>query len=134
MNSVTAAAKKNLADRLTSVTVRAVARAALKMSTAEGIGYGAGAAAKDEKTGNIIQMIVSAILKVAAIATEEADKRSWRTLPDEIHVSRFFVSPGTMTLTYQARGGHGESIGAPIEYPITVEPGETRFMTMYTAE
>ena len=134
MNSVTAAAKKNLADRLASVAVRAVARAALKMSAAEGIGYGAGAAAKDDKTGNLIQAVVSALLKVAAIATEEADKRSWRTLPDEIHVSRFSVSPGSMTLTYQSRGRHGEVIGTPTEYPMTLQPGETRFMTVYTAE
>jgi hypothetical protein len=134
MNSVTAAAKKNLADRLASVAVRAVARAALKMSAAEGIGYGAGAVAKDEKTGNLIQAVVSALLKVAAITTEEADKRSWRTLPDEIHVSRFSVPSGSMTLTYQSRGRHGEVIGTLREYSMTLQPGETRFMTLYTAE
>jgi len=134
MNSVTAAAKKNLADRLTSVTVRAVARAALKMSTAEGIGFGAGAAAKDKETRDLIQAVVSTLLKVAAITTEEADKRSWRTLPDEIHVSRFSVPPGSMTLTYQSRGRHGEVIGTPTEYPMTLQAGETRFMTVYTAE
>jgi len=134
MDSVTAAAKKNLADRLPSVTLRAVARAALKMSTAEGIGYGVSAAAKDDDTRNLIRAVVPMLLKVLFITTEEADKRSWRTLPDEIHVSRFSVPPGELTLTYQSRGRHGEVIGPPTEYPMTLQPGETRFMTVYTAE
>ncbi|MDA1303200.1 MAG: hypothetical protein O2999_02680 [Nitrospirae bacterium] len=134
MNSVTAAAKKNLSDRLASVTVRAVARAALKISTAEGLGYGAGAVGKDDETRLAIQVIVSTLLKVLFITTEEADKRSWRTLPDEIHVSRFSVTPGSMTVTYQAFGRHGQSFGALVEYPMTLQPGETRFLTTYAAD
>ncbi len=134
MDSVTAMAKKSLEDRLPGVTLRAVARAALKMATAEGIGYGVSAAAQDDDTRNIIQFVVSALLKIAALTTEEADKRSWRTLPDEIQVSRFSVAPGSITLTYQAVGRHGEPIGAPAEYPMMLQPGEVRFMTVYTAE
>lgn len=134
MNSVTAAAKKGLSDRLPSVTLRAVARAALKISAAEGIGHGAGAAAKDKDTRNLIKLIVTSIFKVAAIATEEADKRSWRTLPDEMHVSRFVVTPGALTLTYQSLGRRGELLGTPTRFPINLQPGETRFMTVYAAE
>ncbi len=134
MESVTAAAKKNLEDRLPSLTVRAVARAALKLATAEGIGYGVSAVGKDDDTRNLIHTVVSALLKVLFITTEEADKRSWRTLPDEIHVSRFSVPSGSMTLTYQARGRHGEFIGARREYPMILRPGETQFLTVYTAE
>jgi len=134
MENVTAAAKKNLADRLPSVTMRAVARAALKLSTAEGIGYGVSAVGKDDETRNLIHGVVSTLLKVLFITTEEADKRSWRTLPDKIHVSRFSVPSGSMTLTYQSLGQHGERIGAPVEYPMTLQPGETRFLTVYTAE
>lgn len=134
MSSVTAAAKKNLADRLPSVTLRTVARAALKMSTAEGIGYGVSAAGKDEETRNLIHAIVSTLLKVLVITTEEADKRSWRTLPDEIHVSRFFVTPGPLTLKYQSVGRQSNLIGAPKTFTVTVQPGETQILTVFTPE
>jgi uncharacterized protein len=134
MNSVTAAAKKNLSDRLTGVTLRAVARAALKMSTAEGIGYGVSAAGKDEETRNLIKAIVSTLLKVLVITTEEADKRSWRTLPDEIHISRIFVPPGPVTLTYQSLGRQRDSIGAPKTFSVAVQPGETRILTVFSPE
>ncbi len=134
MNSVTATAKKNLSDRLPSVTLRAVARAALKISTAEALGYGAGAAGKDDETRHAIQAIVSMLLKVLFITTEEADKRSWRTLPDEIQVSRFPVTPGSVSLTYQAFGRYGHSTGPPVEYPMMLQPGETRFLTTYATD
>ena len=134
MNSVTAEAQKNLSDRLPSVTLRAVARAALKMSAAEGIGYGAGAAVKDQETRDIIQLLVSTLLKVLATTTEEADKRSWRTLPDEIQIARMFLVPGSVTLTYQPVSRTGEPIGSPVEYPLVLRSGETRFLTVYAAE
>jgi len=134
MTSITAAAKKNLSDRLPRVTLRAVARAALKMSVAEGIGYGLGAVAKDEETRNLIQALVSALLKVLVITTEEADKRNWRTLPDEMHVSRISVPPGSITLKYQFLGKHGEFIGNPVEHSLALQAGETRFLTFYAAE
>jgi uncharacterized protein len=38
------------------------------------------------------------LAKGFAVASEEADKRSWRTLPDEIHLARTWVSPGVYRL------------------------------------
>jgi hypothetical protein len=35
------------------------------------------------------------LTKGFAVASEESDKRSWRTLPDEIHLARAWVSPGS---------------------------------------
>jgi uncharacterized protein len=38
------------------------------------------------------------------VASEESDKRSWRTLPDEIHVARTWVSPGDYRVGTAASG------------------------------
>ncbi len=38
------------------------------------------------------------LTKGLAVASEESDKRSWQTLPDEIHLARTWVSPGTFRL------------------------------------
>ena len=37
---------------------------------------------------------VGLLTKGLAVASEEADKRSWQTLPDEIHLARIWVPPG----------------------------------------
>ena len=46
------------------------------------------------------------LTKGFAVASEEADKRSWRTLPDEIHLARAWVSPGE----YRVQGAVAEKV------------------------
>jgi hypothetical protein len=41
------------------------------------------------------------LTKGYAVASEESDKRSWRTLPDEIHLARVWVSPGSYIVAAQ---------------------------------
>jgi len=128
VHDLTAMAKKNLDDRLPGLIVRAVARAAAKMAVAEGLGRGAGAAV-DEKDQRVVQGIVSALVRILALGFEEADKRSWRTLPDEIHIAKILIPPGSYTVTLQPVGQDGRNLGSGFEHHFTLSPGETRFMT-----
>lgn len=101
--NVTALAEKSLSERLPSITVKALARAATKFAMAEGITMGAQHAAGRD-AAPWVGLLVEVLVKGIAVASEEADKRSWRTLPDEIHVARAWVSPGQYQMSIRPSG------------------------------
>jgi len=93
VQSVTALADKALSERMAGITVKALARAAMKFSLAEGATRGAQhAAGKDAAPW--VGLLVGLFTKGLAVGSEESDKRSWRTLPDQIHLVRAWVAPG----------------------------------------
>lgn len=103
VQNVTALAEKSLADRLPQITVKALARAATKFALAEGATRGAQqAAGKDAAPW--VALFVGLLTKGFAVASEEADKRSWQTLPDEIHMARAWVPPGRYRLDVRPPG------------------------------
>ena len=128
MYDVVAAAKKNLDDEYTGIAVRAVARAAIKMGIAEGVGYGAQAAV-NSNSHQWVGILVSTIAKIVAIATEEADTRTWRTLPGEIQVTRLWVKPGSYSVTLDSYDKQGKKIGPSSKHELTLAPGKTQFIT-----
>lgn len=104
--NVSAMAEKALSERMAGITVKALARAAVKFSLAEGATRGAQQAAGRD-AAPWVGLLVGLFTKGLAVASEESDKRSWRTLPDEIHFARAWVPPGQ----YRLQGTHliGES-------------------------
>lgn len=121
-----AAAEKTLADEYDRLVVRAVARAAIKISAAEGIGIGVGAAAGRDH-GNWIGPLVGGLARIFALMTEEADIRAWQTLPGEIQLTRLWVEPGDYSLTIQTRDQQGREAGESQQEHLNVQEGETRF-------
>jgi hypothetical protein len=93
-HNVTAIADKALSDRIAAIAVKALARAAFKFSLAEGATRGAQQAAGRD-AGPWVGLAVGLLTKGFAVASEESDTRSWRTLPDEIHLARTWVRPGS---------------------------------------
>ena len=128
VTDLTATSEKALDDRLASTTVKAVARAAAKFALAEGASYGARVAVgKDKKeAGQVVGLIVGILGKMFAVASEEADKRSWRTLPDEIHIARLWVPPGTYKMQVHPQAGGSAALGAS-SYSFSLRTGQTRF-------
>ncbi|HKR80284.1 MAG TPA: hypothetical protein VJR69_11335, partial [Nitrospira sp.] len=98
--SVTALADKALSERMAGIAVKAVARAAFKYSVAEGATRGSQHAVGGD-LGPLVGLAVGLLTKGYAVASEESDKRSWRTLPDEIHLARVWVSPGSYRVEAQ---------------------------------
>jgi hypothetical protein len=101
--SVTALAEQSLSERLPMITAKALARAATKFAMAEGMTRGAQYAA-DRDAAPWVGLVVELLAKGMAVASEEADKRSWQTLPDEIHVARAWIPPGRYHLSIQPSG------------------------------
>jgi uncharacterized protein len=116
--NVTALADKALSERIAGIAVKAVARAAFKYSVAEGATRGSQQAVGGD-LGPLIGLAVGLLTKGYAVASEESDKRSWRTLPDEIHLARAWVSPGTYRVGTAANGT------GPSTRTLSLRAGET---------
>jgi hypothetical protein len=127
---LSALAAKSLNDRYKQIAMKAVARAAVKYAVAEGVGRGARMAASrtDSNLGPLIGLLVGGMAHALAIGTEESDKRSWRTLPDEIQIARLWVPPGTYEIHVQpvARSG---GTGRDVSHHVILQAGETRIFT-----
>ncbi len=101
--NVTALAEKSLSERLPTITVKALARAATKFAMAEGITMGAQHAVGRD-AAPWVGLLVALLTHGLAVGSEESDKRSWQTLPDEIHVARAWVSPGQYQVSIRPSG------------------------------
>jgi len=127
MYDIHAVAEKTLADEYDSLVLRAVARTAMKMAAAEGLAIGARAAA-GKNNRDWVGPLVGGIARVFALATEEADIRSWRMLPGEIQLVRVWVEPGEYSIviqsTDQERSGGNRSLNTHLQ----MKKGETRFL------
>ncbi|HET8579492.1 MAG TPA: hypothetical protein VFL31_00690, partial [Nitrospiraceae bacterium] len=123
--NLTAIAEKTLSDRFASIAVKSVARAAVKYSLAEGVGRGAQAAAGKD-AGPWVGLLAGALAKTLAVASEEADKRSWRTLPDEVQVARLWVPSGDYELRVRQLARDGGGVGQEFIRPVTLQAGETK--------
>ena len=125
VQNFTALAEKSLADRLPGITAKALARAATKFAMAEGATRGAQQAAGKD-AGPWVGLLVGLLTKGFAVASEESDKRSWQTLPDEIHIARAWVSPGDYQVTIQP-SGQGTHL-RPDGQRLHLQPGHTMFL------
>ena len=124
VHNVTALAEKALSERMAGMAVKAVARAATKFALAEGATRGAQqAAGKDAAPW--IGLLVGLLTKGLAVASEEADKRSWQTLPDEIHLARAWVPPGRYQVQNRFVGDSQDSLLHSAMRTLHLGPGET---------
>jgi hypothetical protein len=124
-HNVTALAEKTLADRMPAITAKALARATSKFAMAEAATIGAQQAAGKD-AGPWVGLLVGLLTKGLAVMSEEADKRSWQTLPDEIHVARAWVFPGRYDVAIQPSGQGPAAERA--ERSLNLAPGETAFI------
>jgi hypothetical protein len=127
MYDVQAVAEKTLADEYDSLVLRAVARTSMKMAAAEGIGYGA-RAASGKNNRDWIGPLVGGIARIFALATEEADIRTWRTLPGEIQLTRLWVEPGEYSMTIQSMDLQGQGTRASQNTRLQLKEDETLFL------
>jgi hypothetical protein len=101
-------ALKNLQDRKTRVIAKAAARAAAKQASIQQL-------TKDENLRMLLNLVFGWL--------EQADTRTWRTLPGEIYLGRLFVPEGKYFL-YVNQCGEGKQLK---EY-VNVKAGETKFV------
>lgn len=122
---ITALAGKNLEDRVGRITVKAIARATAK--------YLASRAVRKEvakKTGDnpLTGFLADLGTDLYSVASEQADKRSWRTLPGEIRMARLVALPGTYTVAAEYYDQAGGWVARKTFPPMTLKAGEKKFL------
>ncbi|MDN5943488.1 MAG: hypothetical protein L0H94_16540 [Nitrospira sp.] len=124
VHNVTAMAQKALSERMAGITAKAVARATVKFTLAEGATRGAQQAVGND-AAPWVGLLVGLLTKGLAVASEEADKRSWQTLPDEIHLARVWVPPGRYQVQSELIGGLQDALKPEAMRTLSLGPGET---------
>ena len=125
MYDIGAVAEKNLDDGYKRLVLRAVARTAMKMAAAEGIGIGVRSVAH-KNSQDWIGLVALILARIFVLATEEADIRSWRMLPGEIHLTRLWIPAGSYSVMMNAVDHQGRVIGSPKTEHIDFNIGEVR--------
>lgn len=120
---VTAIARKDLEDRIGRIQAKAFARAIAK--------YGAGKIVeKQARASNNTAAEVLVVLgtRVYAFVSEQADKRSWRTLPGQFQMARLELPPGEYSVVIETYSHSGGLIERKHQESITLKPGEKQFL------
>lgn len=84
---------KNLEDRIAKIRAKAIARAAIKYALSRAVSQ-----KLTEKSDDLSKWLVTKAIQTASTATEQADKRSWRTLPKQIMLATATLKPGRYSL------------------------------------
>ncbi|UCG77647.1 MAG: hypothetical protein JSV21_08700 [Nitrospirota bacterium] len=114
-------ALKTLDDRRGRLTLKEITRVFLKQGVIN--------AATDHIDDEGARLLAKVLLNVVNIAVEQADTRSWRTLPGEVHMARAFVPPGNYWVNADSCGSESTLIPS-----LSIKAGETKFLlfeTMY---
>ncbi len=119
-------AVKNLEDRLGRIKAKAVARALAKYAAAKATEEAIKAQNKDNA---LAASLVGLGMNILAVASENADTRSWGFLPDQIRVARLRLAPGRYRINAQLLIGKMIPLGE-----ITVEAGKAKVLSFDTAD
>ena len=101
LEDVHSVAKENLADRIAWIAGKSVIRAAIKTALVDKI-----AEDVEEEKGFWAGLGVGLLGSLLVYGTEQADLRSWQTLPQQIQALRIPVEPGShhLALKFKSRG------------------------------
>jgi hypothetical protein len=117
---VTAIAARTLEDRLSLIYLKSGGRALLKFLAAE--------KAKSELSKNsddkVRNFLGSLAVDLTVAVTEQADVRTWRTLPAEFQIARLNIAPGDYTVRVSSSDGKYILPGEPVN----VRAGKSTFL------
>jgi len=127
MQDITAIAIGNMEDRLNRMRIKAIARATIKAMAVRKTSKKA-----EKELGEIGGFFIGKIAEAVAATTEVADTRSWRTLPDQIHLTRMAVPPGDYQISTRFIGQNGGTLDSYTQQPVSIMAGEKRFILFRT--
>ncbi len=128
VEDIGAIARKDLEDRLGRIRAKAIARAAVKLAFS--IAVCETAAQGDTFTA----VVVCGAAQAARLATERADTRSWRNLPDQIWMSFSVLPAGTHDLSLDLRDRAGEVVSRRRIDAVQVKAGRRTFVIVRTTQ
>jgi hypothetical protein len=130
VEDIGAIAEKDLADRIVRIRTKAIARAAIKYAIQKGVQTTA------EQTGGDYGALLSAstqlVGNIARFASEQADKRIWSTLPDQIWMASMIVPAGSHDVKIDFLNAQSAVVETRSIPSVEVQPGERRFVLVRT--
>ncbi len=94
MEDISGIALRTLQENMPAITARALARAVVKYKMSRQAG---------ENNG-----LAGLLMNIAGVVSEQADTRSWLTLPGEIQMARVTLPPGDYTVSLELIGRDGQ--------------------------
>jgi len=94
MENISGIALRTLEQRMPAIMARALARAVIKYKMSRQAGENDG--------------LAGLLMNIAGVVSEQADTRSWLTLPAEIQMARVTLPPGDYNVTLELIGQYGQ--------------------------
>ena len=117
VEDISAVAFADLADEMPAITARSLVRVIAKKKMEDRAG-------KDNP-------MAGTLLNVAAVLTEEADTRSWSTLPNNIQLARLPLLPGRYSLKIELLDSGQRIVATQTLSDIVVRPERKTFISYY---
>lgn len=127
MEDIDAIARASLNARMPAITARAIARAIAKGAVQESVDR-----AGQNRDDAGAQLIGSLLVRVAAIATERADTRSWLTLPANVQMARLPLPPGSYDVAVELLGNDGQVIGTRTFPQVAIRKEHKTYLTEHS--
>jgi hypothetical protein len=126
VENLDAIARASLDSHMAAITARSIARAVVKAKIQESVDR-AGQNRNNNDAG--AALLGSIFVRVAAVATERADTRSWLTLPAEIQLAQMHLPPGEYTIKVELLDASGQVVNSR-EYPgFVITEGHMTYLT-----
>jgi len=122
-------AEKNLDDRISRVRIRAIVRSVIKFALARKISQQV-----EQSSGELSGWLAKKLLTAASTATELADKRSWRSLPDKIIVLRLPLQEGKHDVNLKFIDSNGSEVTSRILQSLDIKSGKKTFVIVRSAQ
>lgn len=121
---ITQMVMKNFEHRLPAIQLRAIARATVKYVATKGAQAAVGG---DGNNGDraLAGALVGLVGNVAAAASEQADLRSWTTLPASVNVARLWLPAGQHTIDVDYC-----NIGKSEKRTVDLKPGQRQIISV----
>ncbi|MCZ6556706.1 MAG: hypothetical protein O7A69_02890 [SAR324 cluster bacterium] len=120
-------AVKNLENRKLRIKIKAVARATTKY-----LATLVAEKAVKKRQGEMAALLTRVTGNVLAAVSEQADLRSWETLPDKILVGRVLVAPGKHRISAHFTNAGGGVVARKDLGSVEIKPGQALFFILYT--
>ncbi len=115
VEDIDAIAIKTLQEQMPAITARALARAVVKYRAAREAGK------RDQGLGLLVN--------IAGFISEQADTRSWSTLPQRIYLARRFLPPGRHDVSVRLLGHGGQVLAQKQFTGVTIEAGQKVYLS-----
>jgi len=129
MEDIDAIARASLDARMPAITARAIARAVAKGALQQSVDK----AGKDSDDP-AAKLIGSFLVRIASVATERADTRSWLTLPANVQLAQLALPQGVYDVTVELLGADGQVITSHVFPQVGIRTARKTWLTQHAIQ